>query len=65
MRESKSRFQNGANAPNPNAFKHAGFVKINEQFYPCQVREMSMTGARLDLAYPFDLPDTFTLQLPP
>jgi hypothetical protein len=24
---------------------------------------MSMTGARLDLAYPFDLPDTFTLQL--
>ena len=22
-----------------------------------------MTGARLNLAYPFDLPDTFTLQL--
>lgn len=52
-----------ARMPQPKAFNHAGFVKINEQFYPCQVHEMSMTGVRLDLAYPFDLPDTFTLQL--
>ncbi|HEY5812029.1 MAG TPA: hypothetical protein VIT23_05205, partial [Terrimicrobiaceae bacterium] len=49
--------------PQPKAFNHAGFVKINEQFYPCQVHEMSMTGARLDLAYPFDLPDTLYLAI--
>ena len=52
-----------ARMPQPKAFKHAGFVKIDEQFYPCQVHEMSMTGARLALAHPFDLPDTFSLQL--
>ncbi len=48
--------------PHP-AFKHAGFVKIDEQFYPCQVHDMTVTGARLIFDHPFDLPDTFTLQL--
>ena len=52
-----------ARMPPPKAFNHAGFVKIDEQFFPCQVYEMSVTGARLDLAHPFDLPNTFTLQL--
>ena len=52
-----------ASLPNPIAFKRAGYVKIDEAFYPCQVRDMTVTGARLDLAYPFELPDTFTLQL--
>ena len=52
-----------ARMPQPKAFKHAGFVKIDEQFYPCQVHDMNWTGAHLDLAHPFELPDTFTLQL--
>ena len=49
--------------PHPKGFKHAGLVKIDEQFYPCQIYDMTMSGARFDLANPFDLPDTFTLQL--
>ena len=53
-----------ARMPQLKALKHPGFVKIDDQqFYRCQVHDMSMTGARLDLAYPFDLPDAFTLQL--
>ena len=47
----------------PYAFNQPGFLKIDEAFYPCQVYDMTVTGARLDLAYPFELPDTFTLQL--
>jgi hypothetical protein len=47
----------------PHAFKHAGYLKIDEQFYPCQVYDMTITGAQLILAYPMELPDTFTLQL--
>ena len=49
--------------PNPKGFKHAGLVKIDEVFYPCQIYDMTMTGGRLDIAHPFELPDTFTLQL--
>ena len=47
----------------PRAFHHAGFLKIDEAFYPCQVYDMTVTGARLILDHPMDLPDTFTLQL--
>ena len=47
----------------PRAFKHAGFLKIDEAFYPCQVYDMTVTGARLILDHLMDLPDTFTLQL--
>ena len=49
----------------PHAFKHAGYLKIDEQFYPCQVHDMTVTGARLILDHPMELPDTFTLQLTP
>ena len=52
-----------ARMPKLKAYKHAGFVKIDEQFYPCLVHDMNWTGAHLDLDHPFELPDTFTLQL--
>ena len=54
--------RNGADT-RPKGFKHAGLLKIDEQFYPCQIYDMTISGARFDLANPFDLPDTFTLQL--
>ena len=49
--------------PHRKGYKHPGFVKIDEQFYPCQIHDMTMSGAHLDLDHPFELPDTFTLQL--
>ena len=52
-----------ARMPNPKGYKHPGFVKIDEQFYPCQIHDMTMSGARLEISLPFALPDTFTLQL--
>ena len=45
------------------AFNHAGFVKIDEAFYPCQVFDMTLTGARLRLDLLMDLPPSFSLQL--
>ena len=47
----------------PYAFNHAGLLKIDEAYYPCQAYDMTVTGARLILDHPMDLPDTFTLQL--
>ena len=47
-----------ARMPQPKAFKHPGFVKFDEQVYPCQVHDMNWTGAHLDLDHPLELPDT-------
>ena len=53
-----------ASRPNPQAFKHAGYLKIEETYYPCEVYDMTVTGARLILDHLImDLPNTFTLQL--
>ena len=52
-----------ARMPPSHAFNHAGVLKIDEAFYPCQVSDMTVTGARLLLDHLMDLPDTFTLQL--
>ena len=52
-----------ASKPNPQAFRHKGFVKIDHALYPCQVYEMTSTGARVILDRLMDLPDRFTLQL--
>ena len=49
--------------PNPQAFKHDGFLKIDEAFYSCRVYDMTVTGAHVILDHLRDLPDTFTLQL--
>lgn len=43
--------------------KHDGFLKIHEAFYPCEVFDMSLTGARLRFDLPIDLPSNFSLQL--
>jgi hypothetical protein len=47
----------------PEAFNHAGWVKVDEAFYACSVIDMTRTGARLILEHPLDLPDAFSLQL--
>jgi hypothetical protein len=46
-------------------FRHAGFIKVGEEFYPCSVTNMSSTGATLHLPpwHPMDLPPSFALQL--
>ena len=52
-----------ASKPNPQAFHHKGYLKIDQAFYPCHVYEMTSTGARVILDHLMDLPDTFTLHL--
>ena len=47
----------------PVAFRQAGFVKIDEQFYRCHVSDMTITGARIHLVNPMELPSNFSLQL--
>ena len=49
--------------PKPQAFKHDGFLKIDEAFYSCRVYDMTVTGAHVTLDHLMNLPDTFTLQL--
>jgi hypothetical protein len=44
-------------------FVHSGFVKFDEQTYPCTATNMSATGATLRFKSPVELPETFTLQL--
>ena len=48
------------------AFSHAAFVKIGEEFYPCAVTNMSVTGATLHLdrlPASVPLPESFSVQL--
>ena len=52
-----------ASNPTPQAFRHKGFLKIDQAFYHCQILEMTSTGARVLLGHLMDLPETFTLQL--
>jgi hypothetical protein len=44
-------------------FGHAGFIKFDEQTYPCDVTNMSATGATLHFKLRVELPERFTLQL--
>lgn len=44
-------------------FAHSGFVRFDEQVYPCDVTAMSATGATLTFRLPVELPDRFILQL--
>lgn len=44
-------------------FVHNGFVKFDEQTYPCNVTNMSATGATLYFKLPVELPERFALQL--
>ena len=47
----------------PTGFSHSGLVRFDEQFYPCNVTEMSLSGATLTFKMPVELPERFTLQL--
>jgi hypothetical protein len=49
--------------PSSPGFVHSGFVKFDEQMYPCDVTNMSETGATLHFKLPVELPEHFTLQL--
>ena len=44
-------------------FEHKGYVKFDEQTYPCDVTNMSATGAALHFKVLVELPERFTLQL--
>jgi hypothetical protein len=44
-------------------FNRAGFVKIGEETYPCQLTNMSVTGATIIFDGPIDLPERFAVQL--
>ena len=44
-------------------FVHEGFVKFDEQTYPCTVTNMSRTGATLTFKFPVEMPSRFTMQL--
>ena len=44
-------------------FAHEGFVKFDEETYPCTVTNMSRTGATLSFKLPVELPSRFTMQL--
>ena len=44
-------------------FAHTGFVRFDEQVYPCGVMDMSSTGAILTFRSPVELPERFTLLL--
>ena len=52
-----------ASKPDPQAFQHRAFLKIDQVVYPCQVFAVNSTGARVILDHPMDLPDTSPLQL--
>jgi flagellar basal body rod protein FlgF len=47
----------------PHGFNRAGFVKIGEETYPCQLTNMSVTGATIIFDGPIDLPERFAVQL--
>ena len=45
------------------AFNQSGLLKIHEVFYPCQIFDMTLTGARLRLELLMELPPSFPLHL--
>jgi len=45
------------------AFQHSGFVKTDNETYPCLFSNMSRSGATLTFDGPIDLPDRFSIQL--
>ncbi|WP_198164488.1 PilZ domain-containing protein [Rhodoplanes sp. Z2-YC6860] len=47
----------------PHGFNRAGFVKIGEETYPCQLTNLSVTGATIIFDGPIDLPERFAVQL--
>lgn len=44
------------------SFSHAGFVKIDNSYYPCQVSEFTRIGAKVRLEVMMGLPDKFSMQ---
>jgi hypothetical protein len=44
-------------------FTHGGFVRFDEQIYPCDVTDMTSTGATLSFRMIVELPERFILQL--
>jgi hypothetical protein len=44
-------------------FTHCGFVRFDEQVYPCDVTDMTSTGATLSFPMLIELPERFLLQL--
>lgn len=47
----------------PQGFNRAGLVKIGEETYPCQLINLSVTGATIVFDGPIDLPERFSVQL--
>jgi PilZ domain len=45
------------------SFQHVGFVKTDNETYPCRFSDMSRTGATIIFEGPIDLPDRFSIQL--
>ena len=54
-RRARSRFLRG--------FGHQGFVKIGEETYPCELADISASGATLTVGALIDLPEPFFVQL--
>jgi hypothetical protein len=44
-------------------FTHGGCVRFDEQVYPCDVTDMTSTGATLSFPMLIELPERFLLQL--
>jgi hypothetical protein len=53
----------GMRQRSPQGFNRAGFVKIGEETYPCQLTNLSVTGATIVFDGPIDLPERFAVQL--
>jgi PilZ domain len=48
-------------APRHRVLKHGTLAFPSGGAFECTVRNLSSTGARVDIAYPLALPDAFTL----
>jgi hypothetical protein len=46
-------------------FDHRGFLKIGEEVYPCQMSNMSASGATITFDGPIDVPEAFSIFLTP
>src|SRR5882757_7223671 len=49
---------------NAMTFQHSGFVKTDDETYPCLFSNVSRSGATLTFDGPIDLPDGFSIQFP-
>ena len=53
----------GSTGRNMRGFTHKGFIKLGEETHPCELTNLSATGATLHLVALIDLPARFTVQL--